>query len=149
MAKRKARKTKARPSKQLEGYKKQISSLRSQLKSLKMKIKKGRPTSKITSKWSDLDNKVNSTDLINYIASRGGMSRLDAKRAFRAFVDSIMKGVSENKKITISGFGSFHNIKRKERCGRNPMTGEQITIPSTNYPKFRPGREFKTIVNTK
>ncbi|MEO0943200.1 MAG: HU family DNA-binding protein, partial [Cyanobacteria bacterium J06642_12] len=64
-----------------------------------------------------------------------------------ATIDSIMEAVSEGDKVTLIGFGSFESRDRKQREGRNPKTGEPMTIPATTVPAFSAGKAFKEQVS--
>jgi DNA-binding protein HU-beta len=60
---------------------------------------------------------------------------------------ALIKGaVAEGDKVQYIGFGGFEKADRAARKGRNPQTGEEIDIPASTVPKFKPGKEFKDIV---
>ena len=61
----------------------------------------------------------------------------------------IEKSVSRGEEIKFVGFGTFDRLTRKARVGRNPQTGKSLTIPQTKVPRFRPGKDFKALVNKK
>lgn len=54
--------------------------------------------------------------------------------------------LAKGKKVQLVGFGTFEVRERAERTGRNPQTGEEMTIPATKVPAFKPGKELKTAV---
>lgn len=57
---------------------------------------------------------------------------------------ALIKGaVADGDKVQYIGFGGFEKAERSARKGRNPQTGEEIEIPATVVPKFKPGKEFK------
>ena len=95
---------------------------------------------------------MNKTELIEKVAKKTGLTLKDS----RAAVDSIFstapkEGIvaselSAGKKVQITGFGTFSRRKRKKRMGRNPQTGETITIPAAKYPAFTPGKALKSRV---
>jgi nucleoid DNA-binding protein len=58
----------------------------------------------------------------------------------------IVEALKRGEEVTISGFGSFRVAKRAARSGVNPRTGEKISIPAMNVPKFRPGKGLKEAV---
>lgn len=60
--------------------------------------------------------------------------------------DKIIQGLKNGDEVAISGFGSFRVTKRAARSGVNPRTGEKISIPPMNVPKFRPGKGLKDAV---
>ena len=60
-----------------------------------------------------------------------------------AILTAIAEAVANGEKVTLVGFGSFESRSRKEREGRNPATGEQMTIPAATVPTFSAGKVFK------
>jgi DNA-binding protein HU-beta len=118
-----------------------------EVKAIMAKMQKKAATTKaLVKKVRDVrfnTKRISTTDLVKFLSSRNGLSKADTKAMLAAFISTIMKEVSNGRKIIMSGFGSFEKVKRKARTGRNPMTGERIMIPETTHPKFRPGREFK------
>ena len=63
------------------------------------------------------------------------------------FTESVMNALAENDEILLVGFGRFSKTHVKSRTGRNPRTGEEITIPAYNQPKFKPGIKLKEACN--
>lgn len=89
---------------------------------------------------------MNKAQLIEKIAAEANMTKAQAEKALDATIDNIKKHVKKGDDVKLVGFGTFTKAKRKARMGRNPQTGKAIKIPAANYPKFRPGAEFKDIV---
>ena len=81
---------------------------------------------------------MNKAELINSIASKTGMSKTDSKKALDAVFTSIDDALRNGERISIQGFGSFGISHRKARIGRNPRTGERLTIPAKNVVRFKP-----------
>ena len=69
-----------------------------------------------------------------------------ARAAVEAVFDTIVKTMSRGEEVAISGFGTFRVAKRAQREGRNPKTGEKITIKASVKPKFRAGKALKEAV---
>ena len=95
---------------------------------------------------------MNKADLTAALAMRTKMSKADAGRAIEALFDEkgIIAGeLKKGAKVQITGFGNFEARKRNARVGRNPKTGEMITIRATVAPAFRAGKQLKTAVNKK
>ncbi|MFB4164839.1 MULTISPECIES: HU family DNA-binding protein [Alteribacillus] len=90
---------------------------------------------------------MNKTDLINAVAEQADISKKDASKAVDAVFDSITDTLKKGDKIQLVGFGSFEVRERAARKGRNPQTGEEIKIPATKNPAFRPGKQLKDAVN--
>ena len=92
---------------------------------------------------------MNKTELTQNLAKKTGLSQADAKRAINAIFSTapregiIANEVSKGKRVQITGFGTFESRKRKKRQGRNPQTGEAITIPGGKYPAFVAGKTLK------
>lgn len=90
---------------------------------------------------------MNKADLVRAIAEEADVKKSDAEAMLKAFTDVVMKAVAKGDKVSLVGFGSFHSITRQARPGRNPASGEKITIPSKSVPKFTPGKEFRDLLN--
>ncbi len=86
------------------------------------------------------------TELIDQIASNADLSKADAGRALDATLNAIIDTVKSGDKVTLVGFGTFMATERKAREGRNPRTGETISIPAARVPKFVPGKGFREAV---
>lgn len=85
-------------------------------------------------------------ELIDKIASGVGLSKVDAGKALDATLNSIRGALKKGQKVTLVGFGTFSVTKRKSRKGRNPRTGDVITIPAAKVPKFTSGKALKDAV---
>lgn len=85
-------------------------------------------------------------DLVDQIAARANMTKASAERVLNSFLDSVKEGLAQEGKLTLMGFGTFAVESRKARQGRNPRTGEAITIPAAKMVKFRPGKILKDAV---
>jgi DNA-binding protein HU-beta len=89
---------------------------------------------------------MNKTQLIEKIAAEYEWSKAETEKLISFCFDTIKKTIKKGDDVKIVGFGTFTKAKRKARPGRNPQTGKPIKIPASNYPKFRPGAEFKHLV---
>jgi DNA-binding protein HU-beta len=90
---------------------------------------------------------VNKNDLVAAIAGSTGLSKSDSAKAVDSVFDSIADALKAGGEVRIVGFGSFNVTRRKQSQGRNPRTGEPITIPASNQPKFKAGKGLKDAVN--
>ena len=88
---------------------------------------------------------MNKAELVDSIESRLGGKRA-ATEAVEAVLDAIIREVAKGNKVTLTGFGTFENVTRAPRTGRNPRTGETVPIEQTAVPRFRPGTSFRTVV---
>ena len=92
---------------------------------------------------------MNKTELIAAIAEQAGLSKKDAEAALKAFVDVVADELKKCGKVQLVGFGTFEVSERAAREGRNPQTGEKMTIEASKAPKFKAGKALKTLVNEK
>ena len=90
---------------------------------------------------------MNKTDLINAIAEHANLSKADAGRSLEAFINTIETTLKAGDVITLVGFGTFQVKARAARTGRNPQTGQEITIAAANVPSFKAGKGLKDAVN--
>ena len=90
---------------------------------------------------------MNKTELVAAIADKAELSRKDAEKAVKAFVDVVSEELVKGEKVQVVGFGTFEVTERKEREGRNLQTQEPMIIPASKAPKFRPGKALKDMVN--
>ena len=89
---------------------------------------------------------MNKRDLIDAISERMG-DKKSAAEALNAVLEAIQSAVAEGDKVSITGFGVFEKSERPARTARNPATGATIQVPKSSVPKFRPGADFKALVN--
>ena len=85
-------------------------------------------------------------ELIDKVASGAGLSKVDASKALDTTLNSVKGALKKGQKVTLVGFGTFAVVKRKSRKGRNPRTGDVITIPAAKIPKFTSGKALKDAV---
>jgi DNA-binding protein HU-beta len=85
-------------------------------------------------------------DLVEKIAKDVKISKADSGKALDSFIDGVKKTLKKGTKVTLIGFGTFSVAKRKARKGRNPRTGEPITIKAARVPKFTAGQALKDAV---
>jgi DNA-binding protein HU-beta len=89
---------------------------------------------------------VNKKDLVNEVAKAVGTKK-DAQLAVDCVFDAISGALSKGDTVTLVGFGTFKTSKRAARKGRNPQTGDTISIKARKVPKFSPGKALKDAVN--
>ena len=89
---------------------------------------------------------MNKSDLINAIATHSGLTKANADRALGALVQTIESTLKSGDSIELVGFGTFEVKERAERSGRNPQTGEAITIAAAKVPSFKAGKALKDAV---
>ncbi len=89
---------------------------------------------------------MNKTELVAAIAAKAGVKKVDAEKCVNAMIEIIPEQLSKGEKVTIVGFGGFEVKAHAERQGRNPSTGETITIAASKAPVFKAGKGFKEAV---
>lgn len=89
---------------------------------------------------------VTKKELIELVAKKGNLTNKASKEAIRVFLNAIRDALKRNEKVILTGFGTFSLRARKARKGRNPKTGDTITIPARNAPGFTPGKSLKKAV---
>lgn len=90
---------------------------------------------------------MNKGELISKVAESADITKAQATAAVNAVFTSIQDAVKAEDKATFVGFGTFSLSHRPERQGRNPRTGESITIKAKNNVKFKAGKELTEAVN--
>jgi len=85
-------------------------------------------------------------ELIGELAGKAGLSKKDTEKVLNEFVSIVTDKVTNGEKVSITGFGTFDLGKRAKRRGRNPQTGDYITIPEMKMPRFRAGKGLKEAV---
>ena len=90
---------------------------------------------------------MNKTELTAAVAEKTGLSKNAAAAAVQAVTDIITDELKAGGKVQIVGFGTFEVTERAAREGRNPQTGETMTISASKAPKFKAGKALKDAVN--
>lgn len=90
---------------------------------------------------------MNKQDLISAVADQAGISKADASKAVEAVFDGITGTLKSGGEVRLVGFGTFSVTQRKASTGRNPRTGEAMTIKASTQPKFKAGKGLKDAVN--
>mgnify|MGYP000548121264 FL=1 len=90
---------------------------------------------------------MNKSDLINAVASKAELTKKDAEAAVSAVISSISEALASGESVQLVGFGTFEVRDRAAKQGRNPKTGESITVPAAKVPAFKAGKALKDSVN--
>ena len=90
---------------------------------------------------------MNKTELVAAIAENAEISKKDAEKAVKAFVEVITEELKKGEKVQLVGFGTFEVTSRAAREGRNPQTGNTMKIAACKAPKFKAGKALKDAVN--
>ena len=92
---------------------------------------------------------MNKTELVQSLAAATEQPQAAALKSVDAFVKIVSDELANGGEIVIPGFGSFKRAERAERSGRNPQTGEALTIAASTSVRFVPGAALKAAVNNK
>lgn len=87
------------------------------------------------------------SDLAAMVAEKTSMTKADAGAAVDAVIEGITEVMQSGAALNIVGFGKFESVAKPERQGRNPSTGEALTIAAKNSPKFTAGKGLKDNIN--
>lgn len=90
---------------------------------------------------------MNKTEFIAAVAEKAEISKKDSEKALKAFVDVVAEQLKAGDKVQLVGFGTFDVSERAAREGRNPQTGETMTIAACKAPKFKAGKALKDAIN--
>ncbi len=90
---------------------------------------------------------MNKQELIATVADTAGLAKNDAGKAVEAVFDAISASLKKGNEVRLVGFGTFSVSQRKASTGRNPRTGEPMTIKASTQPKFKAGKGLKDTVN--
>ena len=85
-------------------------------------------------------------DLIDIVAKKANLTHKASRESVDVFLNSIRDSLKRGEKVVITGFGTFSVRKRASRPGRNPKTGERITLAARKAPGFTPGKTLKKVV---
>jgi len=90
---------------------------------------------------------MNKSELIDAIADSANLTKADAGRALEGFLSAVTSALSKGDSVALVGFGTYSVKERAERKGRNPQSGEEITIKAAKIPSFKAGKSLKDAVN--
>ncbi len=89
---------------------------------------------------------VNKNDLVSAVANSAGLSKSDAAKAVDGVFEAITGALKGGDEVRLVGFGTFSVAARAASEGRNPRTGDKITIPASKLPKFKAGKGLRDTV---
>ena len=82
---------------------------------------------------------MNKTELVNAMAAKTGMTKVAAKEALNAVLNTIQEQLNKGEKVSLIGFGTFNVVERKARTAKNPQTGKAVKVPAKKVAKFKAG----------
>ena len=89
---------------------------------------------------------MNKSEFVAAVAAKTNLSQAEASRVVDAVLGTVTEILAKGDDIRFTGFGSFEVVEQAARVGRNPRTGQEIAIPASKAPKFRPGATLKSAV---
>ena len=90
---------------------------------------------------------MNKGELVAALAAKTGSTKKSAESSLDSLVEIVTGELKKGGKVQLVGFGTLEVRKRAARKGRNPQTGEEIKIPASKAPAFKPGKALKDVVN--
>jgi DNA-binding protein HU-beta len=90
---------------------------------------------------------MNKNELTQQLSERAGLGKNEAAKAVDGIFDIIQDALKAGDEVRLTGFGVFGVASRAGGKGRNPQTGEEITIKPSKQPRFRPGKQLKDALN--
>jgi len=84
-------------------------------------------------------------DIVNAVVSRTGVTRTKAEQAVETVFQAMKNALGRGKRIELRRFGVFNVKPRKTGIGRNPRTGEEVSIPPGKAVRFKPGKELQSL----
>jgi DNA-binding protein HU-beta len=84
-------------------------------------------------------------DIVNAVVNKTGVSRTKAEQAVETVFGAMKKALGKGERIELRRFGVFNVRPRKTGIGRNPRTGQEVSIPPGKAVRFKPGKELQTL----
>jgi DNA-binding protein HU-beta len=88
------------------------------------------------------------SELIGLVATETGLSKVNVEKVLSEIISTLITSLKEDPRFPLYGLGVFEVVKRPKRKGRNPRTGDPITIKARKMVRFRASKSFKDAVNT-
>lgn len=82
-------------------------------------------------------------DLLTAVSNESGVPKMYAEKVLDGFYKTVIETVARGEEVKIQNFGTFHRVDRATKKVRNPRTGEDMQIPATRMPKFKPSKQFR------
>ena len=86
------------------------------------------------------------SDIAAHVAEQNSLSKAEAERAVNALLEAVRGALAGGETVTLPGFGTFSARSRAARDGRNPATGERITVAASKTPSFKAGKALRDAV---
>jgi DNA-binding protein HU-beta len=89
---------------------------------------------------------MNLAELVDVVSEKTGLAKTSTRDLIKNTLGTILTEVKKGGRVSIVGFGAFYQSTRKARTGRNPQTGETITIACSKVPRFKAGKAFRDTI---
>ena len=101
----------------------------------------------LESLMGDAERGMTKAQLVEEVARNTRLTKKHAEVIVNTVFESIVDSLKDGDKIELRGFGSFRIRERGSRVGRNPKTGDKVSVPSKKVPYFKPGKQLKELLN--
>ena len=95
-----------------------------------------------------MEKTITKADIVEHLHEKLGLNKSESKKLVEDFFDQIKKSLKSNQEVKLSGFGNFELINKKSRPGRNPKTGEEVTISARRVVTFRAGNKLRNKISS-
>ena len=95
-----------------------------------------------------MEKTITKADIAELLHTQLGLNKNESKYLIEDFFNEIKKSLESNEEVKLSGFGNFELIDKKPRPGRNPKTGEEVTISARRVVTFRAGNKLRKKIAT-
>ena len=100
-----------------------------------------------TDRWNNAKNHMNTYDLVKQLRKECSLTEAEAEKLIKAAIDTFTEALAEGERVFLPGFGTFAPVARAARKGRNPKTGEELSLPACNAIKFTAAKRLKDAMN--
>tara|TARA_Y100000739_G_scaffold208385_1_gene197544 strand:+ start:73 stop:369 length:297 start_codon:yes stop_codon:yes gene_type:complete len=91
---------------------------------------------------------ITKADIVEYLHTQLGLNKSESKKLIEDFFNEIQDSLARNEEVKLSGFGNFELLDKKSRPGRNPKTGEEVTISVRRVVTFRAGNKLRKKIDS-
>ena len=95
-----------------------------------------------------MDKTITKADIVEYLHNQLGLNKTESKQLIENFFEEIKKSLEKNEEVKLSGFGNFKLINKKSRPGRNPKTGDPVTISARRVVTFKAGNKLRKRISS-
>lgn len=91
---------------------------------------------------------ITKADIVEYLHTQLGLNKSESKKLIEDFFNEIQDSLANNEEVKLSGFGNFELLDKNPRPGRNPKTGEEVTISARRVVTFRAGNKLRKKIDS-